>query len=122
MSQEGQHHGVASVFTKAQPFMVSDKQATPKPASAKASLMEDILADAWAIQDRFVAEPMLKRTGHGILRSRGVEGLRQDAEDLRQRFGRTDSVGPARLSGAMGDDAMHYQEKQVRKAIERVQP
>ena len=26
------------------------------------------------------------------------------------------------LSGAMGDDAMHDQEKQVRKAIERVQP
>lgn len=49
--------------------------------------MEDILADALAIQDRFVAEPMLKRTGHGILRSRGVEGLRQDAEDLRKRFG-----------------------------------
>lgn len=87
MSQEGQHHGIASVFTKAYHFKMSDQQATPKPASAKASLMEDILADALAIQDRFVAEPMLKRTGHGILRSRGVEGLRQDAEDLRKRFG-----------------------------------
>lgn len=84
--------------------------------------MEDILADAWAIQDRFVPEPMLKKTGHGVLRSRGAEEMKQDAEDLRKRFGRTDSVGSARLSGAMGDDAMHDQEKQVRKAIERVQP
>ena len=49
--------------------------------------MEDILADALAIQDRFVAEPMLKKTGRGVLKSRGGEGLQQDAEDLRKRFG-----------------------------------
>ena len=66
---------------------MSDKQAQPNPATAKVSLMEDILADALAIQDRFVAEPMLKKTGRGVLKSRGVEGLQQDAEDLRKRFG-----------------------------------
>lgn len=51
--------------------------------------MEDILADALAIQDRFVAEPMLKTTGRGTLRSRGVEGLEQDAEELRRKFAHT---------------------------------
>jgi predicted RNA binding protein YcfA (HicA-like mRNA interferase family) len=30
--------------------------------------------------------------------------------------------GAVTLSGASGDDAKHYQEKQVRQAIERVQP
>ncbi len=49
--------------------------------------MDDILADALAIQDRFVAEPMLKTTGRGVLKSRGVEGLKQDAEELRKKFG-----------------------------------
>ena len=49
--------------------------------------MDDILADALAIQDRFIAEPMLKTTGHGVLKSRGVEGLNQDAEELRNKFG-----------------------------------
>ncbi len=48
--------------------------------------MEDILEDALAIQDRFVAEPMLKTTGRGVLKSRGVESLKQDAEELRERF------------------------------------
>lgn len=49
--------------------------------------MDDILADALAIQDRFVAEPMLKTTGRGVLKSRGVKGLQQDAEELRKKFG-----------------------------------
>jgi hypothetical protein len=49
--------------------------------------MDDILADALAIQERFVAEPMLKTTGRGVLRSSGVEGLRRDAEELRRKFG-----------------------------------
>lgn len=50
--------------------------------------MDDILADALAIQDRFVAEPMLKTTGRGMLKSRGVDGLQKDAEELRKKFGR----------------------------------
>ena len=49
--------------------------------------MDEILADALAIQDRFVAEPMLKTTGRGVLKSRGVKGLQQDAEELRKKFG-----------------------------------
>lgn len=66
---------------------MSDPQAQPNPTPAKASLMDDILADALAIQDRFVPEPMLKTTGRGVLKSRGVEGLQKDAEDLLKRFG-----------------------------------
>ena len=50
------------------------------------SLMDEILDDALAIQDRFVAEPMLKRTGRGVLKSRGVDGLQHDAEELRKKF------------------------------------
>ena len=49
--------------------------------------MADILADALAIQGRFVAEPMLKTTGRGVLKSRGVDGLKQDANELRKMFG-----------------------------------
>ena len=49
--------------------------------------MDDILADALAIQDRFVAEPMLKSTGRGVLKSRGVDRLQRDAEELRKKFG-----------------------------------
>jgi predicted RNA binding protein YcfA (HicA-like mRNA interferase family) len=30
-------------------------------------------------------------------------------------------AGAVTLSGALGDDAKHYQEKQIRRAIERVQ-
>lgn len=48
--------------------------------------MDDILVDALAIQDRFVAEPMLKKTGRGVLKSRGVKGLQADAEELRKKF------------------------------------
>ena len=53
---------------------------------AGGSLMDDILADALSIQDRFVAEPMLQKTGRGVLKSRGVEGLQRDAEELRKKF------------------------------------
>ena len=61
--------------------------AKPDQPPSAGSLMEDILADALAIQDRFVAEPMLKKTGRGVLKSRGVEGLQRDAEELRRKFG-----------------------------------
>lgn len=48
----------------------------------KADMFQDLLADALAIQDRFVAEPRLKTTGTGYLKSRGVDGLKQDAAEL----------------------------------------
>jgi hypothetical protein len=66
---------------------VSEKKAQLDQPPAKGSLMDDILADALAIQDRFVAEPVLKKTGRGVLKSRGVEGLQRDAEELCKRFG-----------------------------------
>jgi hypothetical protein len=50
------------------------------------------MADALAIQDRFIPEPMLKTTGRGGLKSRGVEGLIEDAEELRKRIVKTNNV------------------------------
>jgi hypothetical protein len=49
-------------------------------------LLAEVMADAPAVQDRFVPEPMLKTTGRGVLKSRGVEGLKEDAEELRRKF------------------------------------
>jgi hypothetical protein len=49
-------------------------------------LVARLLEDGLAIQDRFVAEPMLKTTGKGTLKSRGVEGLKQDIEELRAKY------------------------------------
>ena len=66
---------------------MNEQKAQPIQPTAKGSLMDDILDDALAIQDRFVAEPMLKKTGHGVLKSRGVDGLQRDAEELRKKFG-----------------------------------
>ena len=48
----------------------------------KADMFQELLADALAIQDRFVAEPKLKTTGTGHLKSRGVDGMTQDAAEL----------------------------------------
>lgn len=36
-----------------------------------------VMADALAIQDRFVAEPVYAKTGKGYLKSAGVEELQQ---------------------------------------------
>ncbi len=44
-----------------------------------------LLEDGLAIQDRFIPEPMLKTTGKGHLKSRGVEGLKEDIEELRRK-------------------------------------
>lgn len=52
----------------------------------EAEVFQDLLADALAIQDRFVAEPRLKTTGIGHLKSRGVEGLKQDAAELAAKY------------------------------------
>lgn len=50
------------------------------------AVFQRLLTDALAIQDRFVAEPMLKTTGKGHLKSRGVEGLQQDAAALAAKY------------------------------------
>jgi predicted RNA binding protein YcfA (HicA-like mRNA interferase family) len=39
-----------------------------------------------------------------------------------RKFSHVRYPGAVTLSGASGDDAKHYQEKQVRQAIEQVQP
>lgn len=49
-------------------------------------ILARLIEDGLAIQDRFIAEPMLKLTGKGYLKSRGVEGLIEDAEELRNKF------------------------------------
>ena len=61
------------------------KQASVDPVLAR------LLEDGLAIQDRFIAEPMLKTTGKGYLKSRGVQGLVEDAEELRRMFPQKDS-------------------------------
>ena len=66
---------------------MNEQKAQPIQPTAKGSLMDDILDDALAFQDRFVAEPILKKTGRGVLKSRGVDGLQRDAEELRKKFG-----------------------------------
>jgi predicted RNA binding protein YcfA (HicA-like mRNA interferase family) len=38
-----------------------------------------------------------------------------------RKYSHTRFPGAVTLSGALGDDAKHYQETQVRRAIERVQ-
>lgn len=48
-------------------------------------LLEDpvfrrVMADALAIQDRFVAEPVYAKTGKGFLRSAGVDDLKKIKE------------------------------------------
>jgi hypothetical protein len=63
----------------------------PKEAESSDPLLAEVIADALAIQDRFIAEPMLKTTGRGVLKSRGVEGLIQDAAELRSKFSPTDA-------------------------------
>lgn len=52
----------------------------------EADMFQDLLADAMAVQDRFVAEPKLKTTGTGYLKSRGVDGLKQDAAELAAKY------------------------------------
>lgn len=54
--------------------------------SGEADVFQDLLSDALAIQDRFVAEPKLKTTGTGYLKSRGVDGLKQDAAELAAKY------------------------------------
>jgi len=49
-------------------------------------IFQSLLADALAIQDRFVPEPMLKTAGKGHLKSRGVEGLKEDAAALAAKY------------------------------------
>jgi hypothetical protein len=65
---------------------VSDKAESPDP------LLAEVMADALAIQDRFIPEPMLKTTGRGVLKSRGVQGLIEDAEELRRKFADKDGA------------------------------
>lgn len=46
--------------------------------------LKRIMKDALRIQDRFVAEPVLARTGKGYLKSEGVETLQRIKAGLRK--------------------------------------
>ena len=50
----------------------------PKPPAQFANdpLFLEVMADALAIQDRFVAEPLYAKTGKGFLKSAGVDELK----------------------------------------------
>jgi hypothetical protein len=52
---------------------------TPKPPSKFADdpLFLEVMADALAIQERFVAEPLYAKTGKGHLKSAGVDELKR---------------------------------------------
>lgn len=52
---------------------------TPKPPSkfANDALFLEVMADALAIQDRFVPEPLYAKTGKGHLKSAGVDELKR---------------------------------------------
>jgi hypothetical protein len=52
---------------------------TPKPSSKFANdpLFLEVMADALAIQDRFIAEPLYAKTGKGHLKSAGVDELKR---------------------------------------------
>ncbi len=54
----------------------------PKPPAqfAKDPLFLEVMEDALAIQDRFVAEPLYAKTGKGFLKSAGVNELKQIKE------------------------------------------
>jgi hypothetical protein len=61
------------------------RKAKQIPAPPVDPIVARLLEDGLAIQDRFIAEPMLKKTGKGHLKSRGVDGLKQDIEELRRK-------------------------------------
>lgn len=67
---------------------MSDAPHPPEVVRLQPATMEEILADALAIQDRFAAEPHFKSTGEGVLKSRGANAIAADAEELRQKLGR----------------------------------
>jgi hypothetical protein len=67
----------------------------PEDAKLPDPLLAEVMADALAIQDRFIPEPMLKTTGRGVLKSRGVQGLIEDAEELRRKFAKSHAARPA---------------------------
>ena len=58
----------------------------PKPPAQFANdpLFLEVMADALAIQDRFVAEPLYAKTGKGFLKSAGVDELKQIKEAKKQ--------------------------------------
>lgn len=49
----------------------------PPPQFANDPLFLEVMADALAIQERFVAEPVYAKTGKGFLKSAGVAELKQ---------------------------------------------
>lgn len=67
---------------------MSEPPKTLRPQDAMSAAMADILEDGLAIQDRFVAEPLLKTTGRGGLKPRGAESLKQDAQELVRKLSR----------------------------------
>ena len=55
--------------------MSSETFPTIDPKFLQDPVFQRVMADALAIQDRFLAEPVYARTGKGYLKSGGVEEL-----------------------------------------------
>ena len=51
----------------------------------------------------------------------GFHEIRGGGKGSHRKYSHVRYPGAVTLSGAMGDDAKHYQEKRIRQAIEKVQ-
>jgi predicted RNA binding protein YcfA (HicA-like mRNA interferase family) len=51
----------------------------------------------------------------------GFHEIRGGGKGSHRKYSHVRYPGAVTLSGAMGDDAKHYQEKHIRQAIEKVQ-
>jgi len=52
----------------------------------------------------------------------GFYEIRGGGKGSHRKYTHAGYPGAVTLSGGLGDDAKHYQERQIRRAIERVQP
>ena len=52
----------------------------------------------------------------------GFYEIRGGGKGSHRKYTHAAYPGAVTVSGALGDDAKHYQERQIRRAIERVQP
>jgi len=77
---------LAKIVARSEVTAMAENKTLPEESRPLDPLVARLLEDGLAIQDRFVAEPMLKITGKGTLKSRGVEGLKQDIEELRAKY------------------------------------
>jgi hypothetical protein len=60
---------------------------TIDPKLLNSSLFQELMAEGLAMQDRFAAEPVYAKTGHGYLKSAGVNELKKIKKTSQQKAG-----------------------------------